>query len=335
MALLERPYKDEAEGRCIRAEVTMFTALNRTSELDMRTWTDVTLNRHAAVGFGLGVVRDGSTELTARGFANLDDRARVDEHTVFRFASITKTFTAIAVMQLHEQGLVDLDAPANEYLRAFHLIPASPTHRQATVRHLLTHTAGIPELIRPLDLLRPDWGDSIGLDEALPSLAEVYGEAIRLRGEPGETYAYTNHGFATLQQIVEDVTGRPFDAVLRERIFEPLGMTDTDLVRAPRLSARLARGYDVGPAGPRPITERAWVTPGASSVYSTTADMTRYVEALIGGGRNAHGRVLQAATLATMFAPHFQPDRRVPGMGEEPSKSAPHAGSLWRTVNHR
>ena len=116
-------------------------------------------------------------------------------------------------------------------------------------------------------------------------------------------------------QIVEDVSGRPFDRYLRERIFEPLGMADTDLLRTERLAARLATGYAPGPHGPQRVTDRAWVTPGASSVYSTTADMARYVAALVGGGSNEHGSILRPGTLATMFAPNFQGDPRVPGMG--------------------
>jgi CubicO group peptidase (beta-lactamase class C family) len=279
-------------------------------------WIDEVLNRHAALGFALGVIREGRLAFFgAHGPADIGSATPITQDSVFRIASITKTMTAIAVMQLHEAGRVDLDAPADEYLRAYRLIPATGSSKPATVRHLLTHTAGVPEVLRAIDLLRPDWGDSVPLDEPLPTLAEVYEAGIRLHGEPGTTFTYTNHGFATLQQIVEDVSGRPFDLYLRERIFEPLGMADTDLLRTNRVTARLATGYTPGPRGPRPVTDRAWVTPGASSVYSTTSDMARYIGALMGGGRNEHGTILRPETMATMFAPHFQPDPRVPGMG--------------------
>ncbi len=287
-----------------------------TEELDLDRWIRELLNRHAAVGFAIGVVRDGRmATFGAHGLADIEAATPITQDTVFRIASITKTFTAIAVMQLWEDGLVDLDAPASAYLRAYRLIPAAGSTREPTLRHLLTHTAGIPELVRATDLLRPDWGDSIGLDEPMPTLAELYGEGIRLHGEPGTTYTYSNHGFATLQQIVEDVGGRPFRAHLRERIFEPLGMADTDLLRTDRLAARLATGYTPGAHGPRRVTELAWVTPGASSVYSTTADMGRYIAALVGGGSNEHGTILRPATMAMMFVPHFRGDPRVPGMG--------------------
>ncbi len=280
-----------------------------------KTWLDEVLNRRPAVGFGIGVVRDGQLDFAGHGLADIGSGERIDEHTVFRIASITKTFTAIAVMQLWEQGRVDLDAPVGDSLKAFALIPASKAFRPATLRHLLTHTAGVPELLRASDLIRPDWGDSLALEDPMPTLAEHYRHGIPLNTEPGTTFTYTNHGFATLQQVVEDVSGEPFDRYLRTHIFEPLGMADTDLLRDERFTSRLATGYVLGRSGPKPVIDRAWVTAGASSVYSTTADMALYIAALTGGGSNDHGSILRPETLAMMFAPQFQPHPLVPGMG--------------------
>ncbi|HEX5013889.1 MAG TPA: serine hydrolase domain-containing protein [Candidatus Limnocylindrales bacterium] len=282
----------------------------------LRAAIDEILSRHATVGFALGVVREGHLAFFhGHGFADIEARTPITEDTVFRIASISKTFTAIAVMQLWEQGLVDLDAPANDYLRAFRLVGADPAFRPATIRHLLTHTAGIPEVVRPTDLLRPDWGDSIPLGEPMPTLARFYGEHIRLETEPGTAFAYTNHAFAALGQIVEDVSGIPIDRYLRQRIFEPLGMFDTDLLRSEFLGPRLATGYTLGRNGPEPVAVRDWVPAAAASVCSTTRDMARYVAALAGGGTNDHGTILRPDTLSMMFRPAFQPETRVPGMG--------------------
>jgi len=108
------------------------------------------LNRHPAVGLAVGVVRNGGLEFFyGHGLADIASNSPVCEDTVFRIGSITKTFTAIAVLQLWEQGLVDLDVPANDYLRAYRLVPAKAAHRPATVRQLLTHTAGLPQLVNP------------------------------------------------------------------------------------------------------------------------------------------------------------------------------------------
>jgi CubicO group peptidase (beta-lactamase class C family) len=259
------------------------------------------LNRWPAVGLAVGVVRNGRLEaFVGHGLADVASNTPVTEDTVFRIGSITKTFTAIAVMQLWERGLVDLDAPANDYLRAFRLVPAEPGFRPVTLRHLLTHTAGIPEVIRVADLLHPDWGafgsrpaiHSVKLGDPLPSLADYYRGGLRSVVEPGTATAYSNHGFATLGQIVEDVGGQPLDRYLREHIFEALGMTDTDLIRTGRVESRLATGYDLGPSGAKPVVDREWVGLGGGGIYSSSRDMARYVAALAGGGANEHGSIL-------------------------------------------
>ena len=104
--------------------------------------------RHPAVGLAVGVVRDGGlSHFYGHGLADIASGKPVTEDTEFRIGSVTKTFTAVAVLQLCEQGLIDLDGPAGEYLRAYRLIPASPGHQPPTVRQLLTHTAGLPQLV--------------------------------------------------------------------------------------------------------------------------------------------------------------------------------------------
>jgi CubicO group peptidase (beta-lactamase class C family) len=285
-------------------------------ELEMKTRVAEVLNRWPTAGLAVGVVRDGSLEwFYGHGVADIASNTPVTEDTVFRIASITKTFTAIAVMQLWEQGLVDLDAPASHYLRAYRLVPAKAAFRPATLRHLLTHTAGVRAVRSPSDLLRPalGWGAPVG--RPAPSPAEYYRGGLRVDIEPGSKWAYSNHGFATLGQIVEDFSGIPFDRYLRERVFGPLGMESSDLVRSERVRSRLATGYALGSGGLQAVADREIATAGASGVYSTTSDMARYVAALLGGGANEHGSVLRAETLARMFELHYQPDPRIPGMG--------------------
>jgi CubicO group peptidase (beta-lactamase class C family) len=285
-------------------------------ELQVRSCVNTLLNRRPAVGLAVGVVRRGGlASFEARGLADVGSRTPVNEDTVFRIASITKTFTAIAVMQLQERGLVDLDAPANEYLRAYRLVPAKPWFRPATVRHLMTHTAGLAEVVPPWGVVLPDWGESVKVGRPLPSLAEYYRGRLRIAADPGTRFVYGNHSPATLGQLVEDVSGQSLAGYFREHIFEPLGMADSDLGRSDRVRSRLATGYDLGANGPKAVPDREFVTAGAASVYSTPRDMARYLAALLGGGTNEHGSVLERATLATMFAPQFQPDPRLPGMG--------------------
>ncbi len=291
-------------------------AMPEVVEPEMKARVDEILNRQPAVGLAVGVVRNGRLEFFhGHGVADIPSNTPITEDTVFRIASITKTFTAIAVMQLWEQGLVDLDAPANDYLRAYRLIPAKASFRPATVRHLLTHTAGLPQVLHPSRVLMPMYGEIFKLGQPLPTLAEYYRGGLRLVAEPGTRFTYGNHGFATLGQIVEDVSGKPLERYFREHVFEPLGMADSDLVRSELVQSRLATGYSLHSNGPKAVTDGELVTAGAGSIYSTPRDMARYVAALLGGGANEHGSVLKPATLATMFEPHYQTDPRVPGIG--------------------
>ncbi len=294
------------------------------AEIQIRARVDEILSRRPAVGLAVGVVRDGRLELFhGHGLADIASNTPITEDTAFRVASITKLFTAVAVMQLCEHGLVDLDAPATDYLRAYELICTRASWRPPTPRQLLTHTAGVPDVRHVSDLLHaglsPSDGRppilSVAFGQRLPSLAAYYRGGLRVVVEPGSAFAYSNHGYATLGQIVEDVSGMPLDRYYRERIFEPLGMADSDLVRSDRIASRLATGYALRRRGPKPVPDRDWIGAGAGGIYSTPRDLARFVAALVGGGANEHGRVLERGTLAAMFEPQYQPDARLPGMG--------------------
>jgi CubicO group peptidase (beta-lactamase class C family) len=274
------------------------------------------LNRWPTAGLAVAVVRGGDLAwFYGHGVTDVTAGTPVTQDTVFRIDSITKTFTAVAVMQLCEQGLADLDAPASEYLRGYRLIPARAGFRPVTLRQLLTHTAGVRAVRTAVDLARPalGWGTPAG--RPVPPLAEYYRGGLRIDIEPGTRWAYSNNGYATLGQIVEDISGLPLARYLRERIFGPLGMENSDLIRSERVRSRLATGYMLGRSGLRAVTDREIVQAGGGSIYASTADMARYAAALLGGGAGAHGAVLRPETLAGMFAPHYQPDPRIPGMG--------------------
>jgi CubicO group peptidase (beta-lactamase class C family) len=291
-------------------------ALPEANDLELRARVGEVLNRHPAVGLAVGVIRDRSLAFFyGHGMADIASGTSVTEDTVFRIGSLTKTFTAIAVMQLWERGLLDLDAPASDYLRAYKLVPAKATHRPATVRHLLTYTAGLPQAVYLSRAFKPVVGETVQFGRRVPALAEFYRGELHLVAEPGTMHIYSNHSFATLGQIVEDVSGEPLNRYLTGHIFEPLGMEQTDLLRSERVRGRLATGYALRSRGPRPIRDCDLITAGSGGIYSTTADMARYVAALLGGGASERGSVLKPETLAAMFAPQYQPDPRMPGVG--------------------
>src|SRR5438067_10850310 len=233
--------------------------------------------RWPCVGLAAGVVGDGSlASFAANGLADIASNTPVTQDTVFRIGSVTKTFTAIAVLQLWERGLVDLDAPAGEYLRGYRLAPARAGFRPATIRHLLTHTAGIREVLHPSGLLRMrDLGETVPRGRRVPSLAEYYGGVLRLDADPGSRFMYTNHGFATLGQILAEVTEQPVHRYLRAHVFDPLGMAHTDLVRSDRVRAHLATGYELRSRGPVPVADYDLVPVAAGGAYSTGSDLAR------------------------------------------------------------
>lgn len=283
--------------------------------LDLTAEVEAIRHRRAAVGVALGVVQDGVARFATSGVRDLADRAPPTPQTVFRIASITKTLTGVAVMQLVERGVIDLDAPANAYLRGFRLEAAGPGLHRPTVRQLLTHTAGLPEALSLRHAIRPDFGESTSAEVPAPSLGDYYGGTLHYVADPGTRFCYTNHGPATLGQIVEDVTGATLADHLTEHVFGPWGMTSTSLEQSRPGDAQRATGYRLTARGPRPVAVRNMATVGAAAAWSTPADMMRYAEALLSGGENRHGRALAPATVADMFAPQYQPDPRIPGMG--------------------
>lgn len=269
---------------------------------------------HPTMGLAAVVVRlDQPPQFACYGRSTEFPPRSIDPETVFRIASITKTFTAIAIVQLAEQGLLDLDDPAQSHLKQLRI--HSDGFSAPTLRHLLTHTAGLAELARPWYALLPDFGESRPLDQPLPSLTEFYGGQVKAHAEPGTRFVYTNHAPAILGQVVADVSGLTLADYLRQQVFAPLGMTDTTLTRSPQVRAALATGYEIGARGVTAVTEREMVTAGAASAYSTPADMAKYITALLRGGRGPIQAILTADSLADMMAAHYQPDPRVPGVG--------------------
>lgn len=272
--------------------------------------------RHPTVGFAAGVVRGGGlAEFQAHGLADIARGVRMRDDTVLRVASISKTFITIAVLQLVEDGAFDLDTPADDLLRSYRLVPRRPGLGRPTVRHLLTHTAGLPETIRALGALRPEFGEAVAEGAPLPDLAEFYRGRLAYGAEPGSRFVYGNHGFATLGQIIEDQTGTTLAERLRERIFEPLAMDDSSLGPSARTIDRRARSYTIGRRGAVEVPEREMVTAGAAAVLSTPADMARYLAALLAGGVGERGRVLESTTVATMFDAHYRPHPSLEGIG--------------------
>jgi CubicO group peptidase (beta-lactamase class C family) len=184
-----------------------------------------------------------------------------------------------------------------------------------TFRHLLTHTAGVGELREITDLFRPVIGLGARPGKPVPTPAAQYPKGLRSAIRPGTKWAYSNHAFNTLGQLVEDISGEPSADYMRRHVFKPLGMEGTDYVPSERVREALAQGYNFSRGKLRPVAYREIAVRGAGSAFSTVEDMCRHIAALLGGGANRQGRVLKRETLSLMTEPHYRLDGRLPAMG--------------------
>jgi CubicO group peptidase (beta-lactamase class C family) len=246
---------------------------------DVDAWLDgfmpYALERGRAAGAVVVVVKDGKP-LTERGFgfADVAKRRPVDpETTLFKQASVSKTMTWTAVMQMVEAGKIDLDKDVNTYLDF--RIPAY-NGKPVTMRNLMTHTAGFDEVQRGLN--------SYDIKD-IPTLAEAMKRQVPERiYAPGPTPAYSNYGTALAGYIVERVSGMPFDDYVERHIFAPAGMTHS-IMRAKlpaRLEPLLANGYLVGSGKPGRPELNAFAPAGG--LAATGADLGRFMIAHLDNG---------------------------------------------------
>jgi CubicO group peptidase (beta-lactamase class C family) len=267
------------------------------------------LRERSIAGATLAVVGGGEVLFTrGYGWADVEARRPVDpDETLFRIASVTKLFTAVAVMQLVEEGLLDLDTDVNQYLEL-----RIPDHESGpiTLRHLLTHTAGFEDDFRNLFSFDPtrEISPEAWLRENLPPRARP----------PGSWSVYSNHGTALAGHIVERVSGMSWEGYLERRILEPLGMTrTTGREPLPTALAPLAsEGFAPEAGSFRTLPFE--LTPGgapAGSMSSTAADMATFMLAFLGGGAVGDARILEEETVRAMLARQFGHDPRLPGNG--------------------
>ena len=228
-------------------------------------------------GAAVAVVQDGQVVfMKAYGMADVAKGIANSPGTIFRLASVTKTFTAVAVLQLVEGGKLKLDDPLSKYVADF------PNADKIRISHLLSHTAGVPDFI-PYD--------------------EVKKRPLEF--EPGSRINYSNNGYYLLGRVIEKVSGQPWDEYLRDHIFLPLGMKHSGYDRTTELAGR-ATGYLAGGEGTyQPIAPQdALGGYAGGGLYSTVEDM-----ALWSGGLTS-GKLLRKETLERASTPGLLTDGR-------------------------
>ena len=248
---------------------------------------DGTVNRlmHAAevTGVGIAIFNDGKPAyLKAYGFRDKEKELPLTENSVMTAASFTKVAFAYLVMQLVQQGSLDLDKPVNQYFPkplpeypAYKDLADDPRYQRITARMLLSHTSGFPNF----RWLNDD-------------------HKLNINFEPGTRYAYSGEGIELLQFVVETITGRSLEDLMREHIFEPFGMTRTSMVWESRFESDYANGYDeygrsLGP-------DRRPKADAAGSMLTTLSDFGQFMQAVM------RGQGLRPETRDLMLSPQIQ-----------------------------
>jgi CubicO group peptidase (beta-lactamase class C family) len=187
-------------------------------------------------GIAYGILIDGQLVHTGTaGLRDVESNAPVDSASVFRIASMTKSFTALSILKLRDDGKLSLEDPAERYVPELAGLDYPTTDSpRLTIRHLLSHAEGFPE--------DNPWGDQ-QLNRTDDEMAAMMKSGIPFSNPPGIAYEYSNYGFAILGRIVARVSGQPYATYLKENILEPLGMTSTTMEAAQVPAARLAKGY--------------------------------------------------------------------------------------------
>jgi CubicO group peptidase (beta-lactamase class C family) len=294
------------------------------------------VDRRQVAGTVTLVARDGKVvDVHASGYQDLDGRTPMRADTIFRIASMTKPVTSVAILMLYEEGKLLLTDPVSRYIPAFRQMTVAgrgadagttPARRGITIRDLLTHRSGLTYGFLnngPVGNAYRAAGVSDGLDDANVTLAENVDRlaAQPLISQPGEAWNYSLSD-DVLGRVIEVVSGQPFDAFLRDRIFTPLGMTDTAFDVPASKWSRFAGLYtpDRNGGGLRIVGDEAigntmisaftsYRAPkkylsGGAGLTSTAADYARFAQMLLNGGELNGVRLLGPKTVELMTTSH-------------------------------
>src|SRR2546427_6381174 len=248
------------------------------------------MERRHIPGLALAVARNGKIiKVRGYGVANLEHDVPVTPDTVFELASVTKQFTATAIMLLVEEGKVQLDDQV-----AWHLPRAPETWKAITVRHLLTHTSGLPGLEGGFAALR---AGGRRVTSTTAQMLDAVAKDTR-QFAAGERFLYSDVGYFLLGMIIESASGQRYRDFLAERFFKPLGMTSTSVLDHTRILKHRAAGYTL--RDNELINIRRVIQaelPSYGGVFSSVKDLVTWDIALV------TGKVVKPATLTAMWTP--------------------------------
>ncbi|WP_179188367.1 serine hydrolase [Sphingomonas sp. IBVSS2] len=251
------------------------------------------------IGWSAG---DGHPQIATAGTASLATGVPVDRRTIFHMASVTKPLVAAAILQLAEQGRLDLDASPTRYLPYFRL--ADPRFAQVTIRQMLNHTSGLPD-VEDYEWEHPQTSDA-ALERWVRGLA-----GLKLVSDPGAAVHYSNLAYDVLGDVIAKASGMPFESYVRRHLLAPLGMRHSSLLLAEVDRSHLAAPHmpEGGQVRVSAVFPYNRVHAGSSTLYADATDMLRWARYWAARPGRAKARLLSDAGIAAMLKPSAAVDR--------------------------
>jgi len=243
------------------------------------------LEEYAVPGASVAVLRKGEIELVLDfGVRRAGEAARVDEHTIFEAASLSKPVFAYGAHLLIQEGILDLDRPLSEYLDSPYV--DDPRLDRITARLVLSHSSGFP-----------NWRPGRWSDDPKPLLIEF---------DPGEKFQYSGEGYQYLQKVIEHLTGETLDRYLERAVLQPLGMTDSSFLWQERFEGNHASRHDGQGVPGREWRPREALAVG--TLNTTARDYARFLQALVADGKDS-SKPLSSTSIERMLTPQSRIDQ--------------------------
>lgn len=258
-------------------------------------------------GAVVALVKDGDILFTkGYGYADVEQKIPVTpDKTLFRVASLSKLFTSTAVMQLYEQGLLDLHQDVNQYLKSFQI--DNPYPEPITTAHLMTQTDGSSQQL--FGLAARTASEILPLEKFIPK------HMPPIVSRPGELYSYSNLGITVAGYLVESFSGKPFAQYMDENLLQPLDMKRSSFRQPlpPSLKSDLAVGYEFTNGSFQKLPFMYLNIAPAASLSATATDMAHFMIAHLQNGRYKNSRILEDDTAQLMHQQHFTHHPKLPG----------------------
>lgn len=272
--------------------------MDKNIEKNIETFIEKTMFLQDIPGLAIAITKENEI-VYSKGFGlrNIDSKENVNQETIFHMASITKTFVGTGIMQLVEQGKIDMNKPVVDYLPYFHL--KDSRYKDITVLHMLSHTSGMP------DCADYGWENPEYDDQALERYVRSL-DNISLIGEPGERFRYSNIAYEVLGDLIAEVSGESFEDYIEKNIFKPLGMNDSMLISKDRRTETLASPH-IKNEDRKVVVSKVFPYNRAhgpsSTLTSNVLDISRWAMMNLGRGELEGVRILKDATYDLLWNP--------------------------------